>query len=145
MISFLKKFIDFRVGLYGALFMGVIVWCVNYFSTRELPGSFTAALKQAGYTLIFGGMIMRSCENFAVRIKTTWIAISLAIIIPSFIAVSLTLGVHSLRGTPRPVASTIPTAILIIPSTMVWSGMKRKRSKIICFSNKYSKPDQEKK
>ncbi len=36
-------------------------------------------------------------------------------------------GVHSLKGTPRPVESTLHTALLIIPSTAVWAFRKRKQ------------------
>lgn len=127
MIKLLKKYIDFRMGLYGALFMGIIVWCVNYFGTGDVWGATTAAIKQAVYTLLFGGIIMRLCERLAVKIKKAWIAIALACIIPSFIAISLTFTVHSMRGTPKPLASTIPTALLVTPATVVWAVMKRRK------------------
>ena len=38
--------------------------------------------------------------------------------------------VHSLKGTPLPLESTIPTAVFVIPSTLIWALMKRKRLKV---------------
>jgi hypothetical protein len=73
---------------------------------------------------------MRGCENLATRINKQWIALALAILVPSVLAIGLTFGVHSLKGTPRPLESTIPTAILVIPSTAVWSLRKRKKHAI---------------
>jgi len=127
-ISFGAKFIDYKIAVAGALFLGIVVFCINYFGTANAIGSLTAALKQATYTFLFGGIIMKTCERLAVEVNPANLAITLAIIIPSFVAITLTFAIHSLRGTPEPVQSTLPTAILIIPSTLVWSLRKRKRS-----------------
>ena len=120
------RFIDYKMGFIGAAVMSVIVFVVNYYWTNELLGSTTAALKQGAYTALFGGIIMKSCEYIATRIQKQAVAIVAAIIIPSAISIGLTYGVHSMKGTPKPVESTIPTAILVIPSTAVWGFMKRR-------------------
>jgi hypothetical protein len=119
-------YIDFRMGLIGAFVMASIVFGINYFTTHELWGATTAALKQGSYTALFGGIIMRVCEYLAIRIKHRVAALAAAMLIPSAIALCLTFGVHSMKGTPRPVASTLPTAFLVIPSTAVWGYMRRK-------------------
>ena len=116
------------MGLAGAAVMSVIVFVVNYYGTHELFGATTAALKQGAYTAMFGGIIMRGCEYIATRIQKEAVALILAIIIPSAVSIGLTYGVHSLKGTPKPVESTIPTAILVIPSTAIWGFMKRKQA-----------------
>jgi hypothetical protein len=54
-------------------------------------------------------------------------ALLLATLIPSAVAIGLTFGVHSLKGTPRPLASTLPTALFVIPSTAIWGTLKRNR------------------
>jgi hypothetical protein len=126
-LCFVSKFIDYKMGAAGAIVMGAIVFGVNYYGTHELTGASTAALKQATYTFMFGGIIMRGCEILATKINRLWIALIAAIIIPSSVAIGLTFGVHSLKGTPKPVASTIPTAILVIPSTAAWGFRKRKQ------------------
>jgi hypothetical protein len=122
------RFVDYKMGFIGAGVMAVIVFGINYFGTDDLFGATTAALKQGSYTAIFGGFIMKSCEYLATSIKKRSVALAAAIIIPSLISIGLTFGVHSLKGTPKPVESTIPTALLVIPSTAVWGYMKLRRS-----------------
>lgn len=120
-----KEFIDYRIGLMGGLVMGIIIFYVNYYDTYDLVGATTAALKQAAYTFLFGGTIMKGCEHLAKRIRSRTAALAAAVIIPSAVSIGLTFGVHNLKGTPKPLESTIPTAILVIPSTAVWGIRKR--------------------
>jgi hypothetical protein len=122
-----NKFFDFKIGLAGGVVMGIIIFLINYFETALLYDSVTAALKQALYTFLFGGSIMKLCETIALKIQCKWLAIFLAMLIPSAISLILTFGVHSLKGTPLPLESTIPTAIFVIPSTFIWGYLKRKR------------------
>ena len=125
-----RNFFDFKIGLAGGLVMGIIVFMINYTGTEGLAGAFTAALKQGVYTFFFGGLIMKLCERLAIGINPKLLAIALAVIIPSFISLALTFGLHSMKGTPRPIESTIPTAVFVIPSTLVWGFMKRKKKPI---------------
>lgn len=122
-----SRFIDYKMGILGAIFLAVIVFIINYSNTHGLPGATTAALKQGAYTFLFGGVIMRGCEALATRIHRKSFALAMAVIIPSTIAICLTFGVHSMKGTPKPVASTIPTAVMVIPSTFIWGYRKRKQ------------------
>ncbi len=115
------------MGRYGAIVMATIVFSINYFSTHYLFWSIVAALKQGTYTFFFGGVIMKMSENLAVYIKKKPIALIAAVVIPSMVSLSLTFGLHSLKGTPKPFESTIPTAIFVIPSTAVWGFLRRKR------------------
>ena len=111
----------------GGLVMGTIVFFINYNSNIEITGAFTAAIKQGIYTFFFGGSIMKLCEIIAIRITAKSLAIIMATLIPSIVSLTLTYLVHSLKGTPRPIESTIPTAIFIFPSTAIWGYLKRKR------------------
>ncbi len=122
-----NKYFDFKIGLAGGLVMGIIVFFINYNAAAGITGATTAAIKQGIYTFFFGGSIMKLCEIIAIRITSKTIAILLATLIPSFISLALTYLVHSLKGTPRPIESTIPTAIFVIPSTAVWGYLKRKK------------------
>ncbi len=126
-LNFGSKFIDYRMGRYGAIVMATIVFSINYFSTYYLFWSIVAALKQGTYTFFFGGVIMKMSENLAVYIKKRTLALIAATVIPSAVSLSLTFGLHNLKGTPKPFESTIPTAIFVIPSTAVWGFMRRKR------------------
>jgi hypothetical protein len=125
-----SKFIDFRIGLAGAIVMGGIVFGINYFYTHQLAVSITASLKQATYTFIFGGMLMRACEYIATNIRKRVWAFVLSVAIPSIFTLLLTYTVHSLKGTPKPMESTIPTTI-IIPATAVWGLKKRKKMEVL--------------
>lgn len=122
-----SRFMDYRMAIGGGIVMGAIVFVVNYYGTHQAGGAITASLKQGIYTFLFGGIIMKGCERLATGIRGRAVAIVAAIIIPSAVAIGLTFGVHSMKGTPRPVASTIPTALLVIPSTAVWAIRKRKQ------------------
>ncbi len=126
-IDFGRRYIDYRMGFAGAIVMAAVVFSINYFGTHLLTGSMTAALKQATYTFFFGGVIMRMSERIAVGIRRRLLALALACIIPSTVSLLLTFGLHNLKGTPEPLKSTIPTAFFVIPSTLVWGRMKRKK------------------
>ena len=118
------NYIDYRSAWISALLLGVIVWTINlpHGALAALP----AALKQATYTFFVAGFIVRLCENLAVRIRARQVALCLATLIPASAAIGLTYLVHSLRGTPEPFQSTLPT-MLIAPPTMFWWG-KRTRT-----------------
>jgi hypothetical protein len=123
-----SRFIDYKMGFMGAGVMGCIVFGINYYGSYDLYGASTAALKQLVYTFLFGGIIMRGCEYLATRIRKQILAFAAAVILPSAVAIGLTFGVHSMKGTPKPVDSTIPTAVLVIPSTAIWGYRKRKQA-----------------
>ena len=127
LIVFGGRYIDYQMAIAGALFLGIVVFLINYFVSGNIYGSLTAALKQGAYTFIFGGIIMKTCERLAVGFDNKKKAVFLSILIPSIVAISLTFLVHSLKGTPHPIESTIPTMILVIPSTAVWGSRKRRK------------------
>lgn len=121
-----RRFIDYKIGIAGAVVMGCIVFGINYFSTHLVSGSITAAIKQGAYTFLFGGTLMKGCEYLATTIKNRNMAIISSVVIPSVITLILTYTMHNLKGTPKPLESTIPTTI-IIPATAVWGYKKRKQ------------------
>lgn len=121
----MQRFFNFKIGIAGALVMGISVFCINYFATKLLFESITAALKQSTYTFIFGGFLIKGCEFIATYFKKNSIAVLLAIAIPTIITLLLTYGLHMLKGTPKPLASTLPT-LAIIPATAVWAFRKRR-------------------
>ncbi len=124
LLRLIKKFIDIKIGIAGAIVMGGIVFSINYFSTSNFLGSLTAGLKQATYTFLLGGTLMKFCEYLAISLKNRKLAIFSSVLIPSVFTLILTYSVHSMRGTPKPMESTIPT-LIIIPATAVWGTKKR--------------------
>ena len=127
LIKYGRKYIDYRMGIYGAIVMATIVFGINYYGTQNTFGATTAALKQGTYTFFFGGVIMRMSERLATEVGKRTLALILACVVPSMVSLTLTFGMHNLKGTPKPLASTIPTAIFVIPSTLIWGLMNRKR------------------
>jgi hypothetical protein len=123
----LLRYFDARVGLAGGIVMAMVVFFINFKATNDLPGSLTASLKKGTYTFFFGGLIMKLCSAIALRWNPAVLAIFFAMVIPSCIAVGLTFGVHSLRGTPLPVESTMPTVVFVFPSTLIWGWISRAR------------------
>ncbi len=129
-----SRYVDYRMGCYGAIVMATIVFFINFLGKKDELGlaqaalwSTTAALKQGTYTFFFGGVIMKMSERLATEIRRRTLALILACVIPSMVSLTLTYGVHNLKGTPLPAKSTLPTAIFVIPSTAVWGRMKRKK------------------
>ena len=127
------KYFDPKLGLAGALLLGSIVFFINY--DHGIGNGLIAASKQFFYTFFIGGLITRLCENIASSIKKDLIAIITAVLIPSLIAVFLTYILHSIKGTPEPLNSTIPTMILAPPGFMWWAVKKRKQLKLAQKSN----------
>ncbi len=130
-----SRFVDYKMGMIGSIVMATVVFSINYFGKRIPPEyqdrilfwSIVAALKQGTYTFFFGGIIMKGAERFATEISRRGMALVLACIIPSFVSITLTFTMHSLKGTPRPFESTIPTMIFVFPSTAVWGYLNRKK------------------
>ncbi len=121
----LNRYFDYKIGIAGAIVMGITVFCINYYITYIAFDSMTASIKQAFYTFFLGGFFMKGAEYIALYFKNYGIAIFLAVVIPSTTTILLTYGMHFVKGTPEPLASTIPT-LAIIPATLIWSIKKRK-------------------
>ncbi len=116
------RVLDLRMAFAGAALMGSAVFAVN--ASHGAGPALVAAAKQATYTFFFAGMVMRLCERLSTSLEGRALAVTVATLIPSIMAVSLTFGVHSLRGTPDPVASTVPTLLLGPPSFLIWALRK---------------------
>jgi len=123
--AFLKRHIDFGMAWKGALFLGLVVFFINAREHGALA-ALPAALKQATYTYFVAGFITRLAENLAVRLEPAALALGAAVLVPSCIAIGLTFGLHSMRGTPEPLQSTLPTLVSAPPAFFVW-GFKKRR------------------
>jgi len=130
-----SKFVDYKMGIAGSIVMAIVIFSINYFGKR-IPleyqddlffWSTVAALKQAIYTFFFGGIIMKGAERFATEISRRVLALTLATLVPSIVSIMLTYTVHSMKGTPCPLESTIPTMIFVFPSTFIWGLMNRRK------------------
>jgi hypothetical protein len=115
------RFIDYSMAWKGALFLGIVVWLVNL--SHGPLAALPAALKQAAYTYFVAGLITRLCQTLATRIQRRALALTLCVAVPSAIALTLTFGLHTLRGTPEPLHSVIPT-LLTAPLAFFWWGRR---------------------
>lgn len=124
MKDFFLRHVDVHTAWKAALFLGIIVYAINF--SHGALAALPAALKQATYTFFVAGFILRLCENFSVHPQLGVMALPLAVLIPSSIAIGLTYIMHSLKGTPEPFYSTLPTILMAFPSFYVWAWKKRK-------------------
>lgn len=120
-----NRFFNMKIGVGGAIFMSIMVYFINA-DHGFLPASIAAA-KQAIYTFLMAGTNLKLAENLAIKLKSPSLSLFLAVFIPSVITIGMTYAVHSLKGTPEPFASTIPTILLGPPSIFIFVYQKRKQ------------------
>ncbi len=124
--DFGSRYIDYSMAWKGALFLGGAVFLINM--SHGPWAALPAALKQAAYTYFVAGAVTRLCQTLAIRLEPTTVALSMAVLIPSCIALGLTYLIHSLKGTPEPAQSTIPT-LLTAPFAFFWWGRKGRQER----------------
>ncbi len=103
--------------------MGGMVFYINLDESFE--GAVYAALKQAVYTFFLGGICVRLSENVAVQTKNAYWGVIKGTILASFVTITSVYAIHSFKGTPKPLLSTLPTAILAPPGFIVLAGFRR--------------------
>jgi hypothetical protein len=113
------KYVDVSTAWKAALFLGLVVYAINF--SHGAFAALPAALKQAIYTFLASGFIVRLCENLIKQVRPMVVAWPLAILLPSAIAVGLTFLMHNLKGTPEPFYSTLPTILITPPAFAVWA------------------------
>lgn len=115
------------MGLAGAFIMGGIVFLINLPHGWAL--SSIAGAKQWIYTFFFGGIIIRLLE-YALAIKANvYISITLSVLSISMLTILLVYAVHSMKGTPEPLLSTIPTIIMAPPGFLALAIKFKKQEK----------------
>jgi|SRR5690606_25859893 len=124
MKTFFLRHVDVSTAWKAALLLGLVVYAINI--SHGALAALPAALKQATYTFFVAGFIVRLCENLVNNKDLHALAFPSAVIIPSCIAVSLTFLLHSLKGTPEPFYSTVPTILMAPPSFTLWAWRARK-------------------
>lgn len=103
--------------------MGLIVGFVN--TGFGWWPALTAAMKQAAYTFLFGGMLIKLLYSMAGRIKNRFSGVLISSVAVSLLTILLVFLLHSMKGTPKPFESTIPTIILAPPGFFALAWRKR--------------------
>lgn len=111
----------------GAAVSGAFVAWINI-DHGLLPAA-TATLKQCLYAFVATGLILQFSRWLATRPLPRPLAIITAIGVPLLLTAGLLYGVHSLKGTPEPLFSTIPGTLLsLIGLTLVtWRSLGTER------------------
>ena len=117
--------IDLKMGLVGAVFMGGLVFWVNIDYGLGLAS--IAALKQFTYTFFFGGLFLKMAENLATNQENRYAGIVMGGVMPMILTAMLTFALHSAKGTPEPLYSTLPTIIFATISFTSWSWFKTRK------------------
>ena len=109
----LKDLFDLKSAIIGAVVMGGMVFFINFSYGWMMAG--TAALKQAAYTFLLGGIFVRLTEILTAKPKNKWLGIAFGTLVVSSITTSAVYGIHVMKGTPLPFASTLPTIFFATP------------------------------
>ena len=126
LLIFFSNFIDFPSAIAGAIIMGMIVGAINL-GHGWWPAA-TAAMKQAAYTFLFGGLMIKLLYTIVLAVPGRITALVLSVSIVSLLTIFLVYLVHSLKGTPMPLASTLPTLILAPPGFLFLASRKKKKT-----------------
>ena len=115
---------DLPTACAGALIMGGLVGWVNI--GHGLLPALSAAMKQGVYTFFVAGLVVQLCRWLAAREVSLVVAASMAVLLPTILTVMLVFTLHSVKGTPEPLHSTIPVVVmsLISFSFFTWRGLK---------------------
>lgn len=124
-----SRLINLKMGIIAGFIMAIIVWIIN--SDHGYFLASFAAVKQGLYTLLFGGFFIRMLERILPKIKNTQVAIFTAAAVPTIITILLVFFVHSLKGTPKPFESSIPTIIMAPMGFFFLAYQKRIKGKFI--------------
>jgi len=110
--AFLDRHIDYRGAVAGALVLGGLVLYINL--AHGWHDALVAAGKQAVYTFLAGGYMMRLNERIALACNPGIVAVPLGVACAGGLATALTYLVHSMKGTPEPLNSTLPTVAVVV-------------------------------
>ena len=115
--------IDYGGAIIGATLLGAVVFWLN--AAHGTSAAATAAAKQMTYTFFVAGFIVKNNERLARRLATPAASLALATTVSTSLAVGLTFFMHSLKGTPEPLLSTLPTALMGPPGFLILAWRAR--------------------
>lgn len=124
--TYIHKYINLKFGAAGAFLMGGIVFFINLDHGWKL--STLAGAKQWVYTFFFGGMIIKLFEVALDKTQTLKYSTAISVMFIAVLTSLLVFLVHSIKGTPEPFYSTLPTIILSPPGFLYIASKIKKAS-----------------
>ena len=124
MKTFLAQHFDWRSGVKAGALFALIVFLINVFATDPInwTGSATAAIKQFVYTFLIGSWLFGLAQWVSGHFRSPVLGICVSTVLVGSFASALILGMHSLRGTPEPLLSSLPAIIVglvIVPALLM--------------------------
>ena len=119
---------DLPMACLGAVVSGAFVAWIN-FDYGLVPAA-TATLKQCLYAFVATGLILQFSRWLALRPVPRPMAAAVAIGVPLTVTASLLYAVHSMKGTPEPLLSTIPGSLLSLMGLVLvtWRTLRTARA-----------------
>lgn len=105
--------------------MGSVVAYIN--SDHGIIPAGISALKQGIYTFFIGGVIIRILDFVVNKIKKKSFAYIASITLATLLTTGMVYIVHSMKGTPEPLESTLATVVLAPPGYIYLAFHKRKK------------------
>jgi hypothetical protein len=106
-----KEYFDVKSGAFFGGLSGIGVGLIN--SGKGLEYMLSSGGKEALKVFACGSLNLGLCKQLSTKTKNLALAYLLAVSIPSAIGTAESYAVHKyISGTPRPIASTLPTAVL---------------------------------
>lgn len=110
---------DLSAACLGAVIMGTLVGLVNS-GHGWLPAGI-AALKQGTYTFFVAGLVVQLCKWLASRPLAPALAMAIGVLVPTVLTVAMVYTLHSAKGTPEPIYSTVPVVVMSLISFFYFS------------------------
>jgi uncharacterized membrane protein YfcA len=119
-----KKYINYKMGLIGAVITGSIAFASNY-SHGFSPAAYAFG-KQAVFVLFFGGYNIKTCEKMSEKFKSKFLSLTAATLVPALQAAIAFYILHKIGGTPEPTITALAASAANLPPFFVFGYNYRK-------------------
>lgn len=109
----------------GGIVAGTWVGWINF--SHGIAAALAAGGKQAAYTFVATGLIVRLCQWLAQRPMAPVLAMALALTLPLLITMFLLFVLHSMKGTAEPLLSIVPGTTLTLVGLLIICWREREK------------------
>ena len=119
-----KKYINYKIGLIGAVITGLIAFASNY-SHGSSPAAY-AFVKQAVFVFFFGGYNIKTCEKLSETFNLRFLSLTAATLVPVLQAAIAFYILHKIGGTPEAAITALAASAVNLPPFFVFGYIYRK-------------------